>query len=87
MSEPESHTLVLLREMREEMRAQIRAVREDIRKLDRKFDANLADIRERTNSLTLSLAGELASRAYTHGGVERRFEEIENRLAAPELDN
>ncbi len=69
MAEPESHTLRLLRE-----------IREDIRRVDRKVDT----LQDTVNGLSETVAGELAIRGYIVGGVESRLAEIERRLAALE---
>jgi hypothetical protein len=75
MSDPESHTLHLLRE-----------IREDIQRLDRKVDKNHAEVKGLIDGLVQTLAGEMADRAYATGGVERRLTDIERRLAALEED-
>src|SRR5208282_4067841 len=69
MAEPESHTLHLLRE-----------IREDIRRVDRKVDT----LQDTVNGLSETVAGELAIRGYIVGGVESRLADIERRLAALE---
>jgi len=75
MADPENHTIVLLRE-----------IREDIRKLDHKVDENHADIKSSMDDFAQSLGGEIADRIYRDGGVERRLVEIERRLDALEHD-
>jgi hypothetical protein len=69
MADPESHTLHLLRE-----------IRENIRSVDRKVDT----LQDTVNGLSETVAGELAIRGYIVGGVESRLAEIERRLAALE---
>lgn len=76
MVEPESHTLHLLREIREDMRE----IREDIRRVDRKVDT----VQETVYGLTETFAGEVAIRGYIVGGVESRLSDIEKRLVALE---
>lgn len=69
MAEPESHTLRLLQE-----------IRDDIRKVDRKIDT----LQDTVDGLRETVAGELAIRGYLVGGVESRLAEIERRLATIE---
>jgi hypothetical protein len=69
MADPESHTLHLLRE-----------IRENIRRVDRKVDT----LQDTVNGLSETVAGELAIRGYIVGGVESRLAEIERRSAALE---
>jgi hypothetical protein len=80
MSEPENHTLHLLRELRED----VQKVDRKIDVLDRKIDAYHGVMRERVESITQALAGEIAANRYINGGVERRLAEIEKRLSADE---
>jgi hypothetical protein len=80
MSEPENHTLHLLRELRED----VQKVDRKIDVLDRKVDAYHSVVRERVESITQALAGEIAANRYINGGVERRLAEIERRLSANE---
>jgi len=80
MSEPENHTLHLLRELRED----VQKVDRKIDALDRKVDAYHGVMRERFDSITQALAGEIAANRYINGGVERRLAEIERRLSADE---
>jgi hypothetical protein len=73
MSEPETHTLHLLRE-----------IRDDIRNLDRKVDMNHDDLKGSLDGFVQTLTGEIADRVYASGGVERRLADIERRLSALE---
>ena len=57
MSEPENHTLHLLRELRED----VQKVDRKIDALDRKVDAYHGVMRERVDSITQALAGEIAA--------------------------
>jgi len=41
-------------------------------------------MRERVDSITQALAGEIAANRYINGGVERRLAEIERHLSADE---
>jgi hypothetical protein len=77
MSEPENHTLHLLREIREE----IQGVEGAIKNLDRKVDRGFSDVKLSMDGLTQSLAGEIATRGYAVGGIERRLTDIEKRLS------
>ena len=77
MSEPENHTLHLLRE-------DVQKVDRKIDALDRKVDTYHGVMRERVDSITQALAGEIAANRYINGGVERRLAEIERRLSADE---
>ena len=80
MSEPENHTLHLLRELREDVQKMDRK----IDALDRKVDAYHGSMRERVDSITQVLAGEIAANRYVNGGVERRLVDLETRLSADE---
>jgi hypothetical protein len=80
MSEPENHTLHLLRELRED----VQKVDRKIDALDRKVDAYHDAMRERVDSITQILAGEIAASRYVNGGVERRLADIERRLPGSE---
>jgi hypothetical protein len=73
MAEPESHTLHLLRE-----------IRGDLQGLDRKVDRNHAELKDLIDGLAQTLAGEMAARTYSSGGVERRLADIEKRLTVLE---
>ena len=73
MSEPENHTLRLLREFREEFR-----------EFRTRTEENFVDLKARIDGLNLTLAGEIATNRYTAGGVERRLADIEKRLSALE---
>ena len=80
MSEPENHTLHLLRELRED----VQRIDRKIDALDRKVDAYHGVTQERVGSITQALAGEIAANRYINGGVERRLADIERRLSAIE---
>ena len=80
MAEPESHTLVLLREIR----GDIKGLDRKIENLDRKVDRNHAELKVLIDGLAQTLAGEIAARTYASGGVERRLADIEKRLTALE---
>ena len=86
MTEPENHTLHLLREIREDIRKFEHDIREDVQKLDRKVDMIHDDLGKRIDGLVRTLAGEMADRSHAAGGVERRLADIEKRLAALEQD-
>jgi hypothetical protein len=77
MGEPEDHTLVLLWEIRDD----IQRVERRIDSLGRKVDQNHAELKIGTDALMQTLAGEMATRAYGAGAIERRLSEIERRLA------
>ena len=64
MAEPESHSLHLLREIRED----IRRVDRKVDMLDRKVEKNIADLQEITDGLMQSVSGELAIREYIVNG-------------------
>jgi molybdopterin converting factor small subunit len=73
MVEPESHTLRVLVEFRNEFKEFKTEIAKD-----------LAEIKDRVQSLTQALAGEMAANRYVNGGVERRLADIETRLSALE---
>ena len=56
MTEPENHTLHLLREIRED----VQKVDRKVDALDRKVDRNHDDLKERIGGLTRTLAGEMS---------------------------
>ena len=58
MSDPESHTLHLLREIRED----IQRLDRKVETLDRKVDKNHAEVKGRIDGLVQTLAGEMADR-------------------------
>jgi hypothetical protein len=80
MSEPENHTLHLLRELRDD----VQKIDRKIDALDRKVDAYHDAMRERVDSITQILAGEIAASRYINGGVDRRLADIERRLPGTE---
>jgi hypothetical protein len=80
MNEPESHTLHLLREIRED----VQKVDRKVDSLDHKVDGIHVDLKEVIGGLVQTLAGEMAERSYAGGGVERRLADIERRLSALE---
>jgi len=80
MSEPENHTLHLLRELREDVQKMDRK----IDALDRKVEAYHGVAQERVDTLTQVLAGEMAGNRYINGGVDRRLAAMEKRLSSTE---
>jgi hypothetical protein len=82
MTEPDNHTLHLLREIRGDIQQTSGELRADIQRLDRKIDLIHIDLKQNLANLTQSLAGEMAGRAYTVGGIE--LADIERRLSALE---
>jgi hypothetical protein len=82
MTEPESHTLHLLREIRDD----IQKVDRKVDTLDRKVDSSHDDLKLGIDGFSQTLSGEIADRIYRDGGIERRIAEIERRLAALEQD-
>ena len=62
MSEPENHTLHLLRE-------DVQKVDRKIDALDRKVDTYHGVMRERVDSITQALAGEIAANRYINGDI------------------
>jgi len=91
MAEPENHTLRLLREFREEFsefRTEFNAFRGESRAEIADFRSEtgeqLAEIKERMDSLTRAVAGEIVQSRYVTAGIDDRFAEIERRLAALE---
>lgn len=80
MTEAENHTLILLREIR----ADIQRLDRKIDGLDRKVDGIHLEFKASIDGLTQSLAGEIATRGYPVGGIERRLTDIESRLSALE---
>jgi hypothetical protein len=80
MSEPENHTLHLLREIRDDIQGLDRKL--DV--LDRKVDSGHDDLKAGFDGFSQTLGGEIADRIYRDGGVERRLADIERRLAALE---
>ena len=80
MSEPENHTLHLLRELRED----VQKIDRKIDALDRKVESYHGVAQERVDSLTQALAGEIAANRYINGGVDRRLADIEQRLSSTE---
>jgi len=76
MTEPEDHTLRLLREIRKV----IRSTDQKVGKLDAKIDTVHGDLKIGIEALTQALAGEMAANRYTAGGVEQRLANVERRL-------
>jgi hypothetical protein len=75
MNEPENYTLRVLIEFRNEFH-----------EFKARTDRNFARIDERLDTLTQALAGSIAANSYINGGVEKRFEAMEKRLAVLEKD-
>ena len=73
MGDPETHTLHLFRE-----------IREDIQWLDRKVDKRHAEAKGLSNGSCRHWPAKWRDRSYAAGGVERRLADIERRLAALE---
>jgi hypothetical protein len=89
MTEPENHTLHLLREIREDIQKvdrKVDALDRKVDALDRKVDRNHDDLKERIGGLTRTLAGEMVDRSNAAAGVESRLVDFERRLAALEQD-
>jgi hypothetical protein len=91
MAEPENHTLRLLREFREEFsefRTEFNAFRGETRAEIADFRSetteHLTDLKERTDSLTRAVAGEIVQSRYVSASVDERISDIERRLAALE---
>ena len=94
MTEPESHTLRLLREIRgaidtsdgriEALDRKVEALDDKVEALDGKVDRIHADLKERIDTLTRAVAGEIVQARYVTAGVDDRFAEIEKRLSALE---
>jgi hypothetical protein len=82
MSEPENHTLHLLREIRDD----IQGLDRKLDTLDRKVDRRHDDLTFGVDRFSQALSGEIADRIYRDGGIERRLVDIEQRLAALEQD-
>jgi hypothetical protein len=73
MAEPESHTLRLLREFRNEFR-----------EFRTKTDENFSDLRDRMDSLARLVAGEMVAGRYAAAGVDERLKALEDRVSALE---
>jgi hypothetical protein len=88
MAEPDNHTLRLLREFREEFgqfRSEFNAFRTETRVEVSDFRAEtastLVDVRDRVDSLTRAVAGEIVQAKYVTAGVDDRIADIERRLS------
>ena len=94
MAEPENHTLRLLREFREEsreFRGEMGDFRADMREFQvqtneavAKLGADVVEIKDKLDTLSRAVAGEIVQSRYVTAGVDDRFAEIERRLAALE---
>jgi phosphate uptake regulator len=79
VSEPENHTLHLLREIRTAISASDNKLEGKIEALDKKFDRIHADLRDRIENLAQIIAGESVIGRYAAAGValERRISALE----------
>jgi hypothetical protein len=94
MAEPENHTLRLLREFREETRGfreEMGDFRADMREFqvqtDRalnKVTTDISEIKDKLDTLTRAVAGEIVQSRYVSAAIDDRFAEIERRLSALE---
>ncbi|CAL8977027.1 hypothetical protein RHODGE_RHODGE_00365 [Rhodoplanes serenus] len=80
MTEPENHTLHLLREIREA----IGSLDTRVQRLDSKVDHNHADLTERLDRQRQAVVGEGVLGRYAAAEVEDRLAQIERRLSALE---
>jgi hypothetical protein len=88
MAEPENHTLRLLREIRaavaatdDKVEALDHKLAGRIDTLDHKLDRIHADLKDRAETLTRALAGEIVQARYAAAAVDERLANIERRLA------
>jgi hypothetical protein len=87
MAEPENRTLHLLREFREESRAFQTRVDLGFVRLGEQvasISAELSQVKDKLETLTRAVAGEIVQARYVTAGVDERFAAIEQRLAALE---
>ena len=94
MAEPENHTLRLLREIREETRGfreEIGDFRADMREFQGQTDralgkvtVDVSEIKDKLETLTHAVAGEIVQSRYVSAGVDERISDIERRLTALE---
>jgi ABC-type transporter Mla subunit MlaD len=87
MAEPENHTLRLLREFREEMgdfRADMREFQVQTDRALNKVTADISEIKDKLDTLTRAVAGEIVQSRYVSAAIDDRFAEIERRLSALE---
>jgi hypothetical protein len=80
MAEPENHTLRLLREFREESQQFQSRTDGTLSKLV----TDVSDIRDKLDTLTRAVAGEIVQSRYVSAGVDERISDIERRLTALE---
>jgi hypothetical protein len=80
MAEPTNQTLRLLREFREEARQFHTRVDSKLAKLG----ADLSQVKDRLETLTRAIAGEIVQSRYVTAAVDERLANIERRLTALE---
>jgi len=87
MADPENHTLRLLREFREEMsefRADMRGFQGHTGGALNRMTADISEIKDKLDTLTRAVAGEIVQSRYVSAGVDERISDIERRLTALE---
>jgi hypothetical protein len=84
MTEPENHTLRLLRELRDGITALDKKFDTKIDALDKKVDHNHEEVKKRFDSLQRALVGESILGRYATAEFEERLSAVEQRLLALE---
>jgi len=91
MTEPENHTLRLLRELRDDIKAldkkldtEVSGLATKIGALDQRIDRNHEEVKKRLDSLRKAMVGENILGLYATAEFEERPTAVEERLSANE---